>query len=84
MQIQSKRFWKKFISNVSRRYFKKFFTDNLEKTGLYGYLFDLSIDYDSTDVDNILNIHEYLMEKHNIKWCLGLLKEVYCIINYQS
>ena len=33
----------------------------MRKTGLYGYVFDFSFDYDSIDVDDILDIHEYLM-----------------------
>ena len=41
--------------------------DNMEKTGLYGYVYDLPIDYDSIDVDNILDIHKYLIKKHDIK-----------------
>ena len=27
---------------------------------------DFSVDYGSTDVDNILDVHKYLMKKHNI------------------
>ena len=33
----------------------------MRKTGLYGYVFDFLFDYDSIDVDDILDIHEYLM-----------------------
>ena len=51
------------LGNIS----KNFSTDNMEKTGLYGYAYDFSIDYDSIDVDNILDIHKCLMIKHNIK-----------------
>ena len=39
----------------------------MKKIGLYGYVYDFKIDYDSTDVDYILDIHKYLMKKHNIK-----------------
>ena len=38
-----------------------------KKTGLNGYVFYLSIDYNIIDVSNIINIHKYLMKKHNIK-----------------
>ena len=41
---------------------KDFSSDNMKKTGLYGYA-----DYDSIDVDDILDIHKYLMVKNNIK-----------------
>ena len=30
------------------------------------YVYDLSADYDATDVDDILDIHKYLMKKNNI------------------
>ena len=41
--------------------------DNLKKTGLNGYKYDFSVDYDAIAVDDILDIHKYLMEKNNIK-----------------
>ena len=46
---------------------KDFFTDNMEKTRLYRYVYNFPIDYDSIDVDNILDIHKYLMKKHDKK-----------------
>ena len=39
----------------------------MEGTGLYGYVYDLSIDYDSADTDDVLNIHKCLMVRNNIK-----------------
>ena len=41
-------------------------TDNIKKTGFNGYVFDFSVDYDATDVDDIVEIHKYLMKKNNI------------------
>ena len=41
-------------------------TDNLKKNRVYGYVYDFSVDYDSTDVDEIKDIHKYLMKKNNI------------------
>ena len=40
--------------------------DNMKKTGLKGYVYDFSVDYDSIDVDDIKDIHKYLMEKNEI------------------
>ena len=40
---------------------------NMKKTGLYGYVYDFSVDYRAIAVDDILDIHKYLMEKKNIK-----------------
>ena len=37
------------------------------------------VDYSSIDVDNILNIHKYLMKKWVIK-CFDLLKK--CLLDY--
>ena len=35
----------------------------MKKTGLYGSVFDFSVDYRATAVDDILDIHKYLMKK---------------------
>lgn len=47
-----------------------------KKTGLYGYLFDLPVDYDNTDVSDIGDIVMYLMKKRDMikKQCLNILK----------
>ena len=39
----------------------------MKKTGLNGYVYDFSVDYDTIAVDDILNIYMYLMKKNNIK-----------------
>ena len=46
---------------------KDFSEDNMTKTGLNGYVYDFSVDYDTIAVDDILNIYMYLMKKNNIK-----------------
>ena len=40
--------------------------DNMEKTGFNVYGYDFSVDYDATDVDDIKDIHKYLMKKNDI------------------
>ena len=40
--------------------------DNMKDTGLNGYVYDFSVDYNATDVDDIKDIHKYLMKKNNI------------------
>ena len=30
-------------------------------------MYDFSVDYDSINVDDILDIHKYFIKKHNIK-----------------
>ena len=40
--------------------------DNLKKTGFHGYVYNFSVDYEATDVDDILDIHNYLMKKNDI------------------
>ena len=41
---------------------KDWSVDNIKKPGFTGYVYDFSIDYDATDVDDIKNIHKYLMK----------------------
>ena len=40
--------------------------DNMKATGLHGYVYDFSVDYDATDVDDVLDIHKYLKKKNNM------------------
>ena len=51
------------MGNIS----KHFTVDNMEETGNNGCVYDFSVDYCSIDVDDILDIHKYLMKKNNIK-----------------
>ena len=39
---------------------------NMKRTRFNGYVYDFSVDYDSTDVDDIKDIHKYLMKKNDI------------------
>ena len=50
------------LGNIS----KDFSVDNMKKTELNGYVYDFSVDYDAIAVDDILDIHKYLMEKNGI------------------
>ena len=50
------------LGNIS----KDWSTDNMKKTGLTGYVYDFSADYNAVTVDNIKYIHNYLMKKNNI------------------
>ena len=38
-------------------------TDNMKKTGVNGYVYDFSVAFDATDVDDIKYINKYLMKK---------------------
>ena len=49
-----------------RKHFKRLSVENMKKTGFSGYVYDFSIDYDATAVDDILGIHKYLIKKNNI------------------
>ena len=42
---------------------KDWSADNMKKTGFNGYVIDFSVDYDAIDVDDIKNIHKYLIKK---------------------
>ena len=47
------------LGNIS----KDWSTDNMKKTGFTGYVYDFSADYNTVTVDDIKNIHKYLMKK---------------------
>ena len=47
------------LGNIS----KDWSVDNMKRTGFTGYVYDFSVDYDATDVDDIVDIHKYLMKK---------------------
>ena len=63
------------LGNIS----KDWWVDNIKKTGLNGYVYGFSVDYAVITVDDILDIHNYLMKKkwHSISKCAGLLKSVF-------
>ena len=52
-----------YLGNIS----KYFSVDNMKKTGLNGYVYDFSVDYDCIAVDDMLDIHKYFMKNNNIK-----------------
>ena len=45
---------------------KDWLIDNMKKTGFNGYVYNFSVDYNATDVDDIKDIRKYLMKKNNI------------------
>ena len=50
------------LENIS----KDWTVDNMKRTGLNRYFYDFSADYDAIAVDDILDIHKYLMKKNNL------------------
>ena len=51
-----------FLVNIS----KNWSIDNMKRTGFTGYVYDFSADYNAIAVDDIKDIHKYLMKKNNI------------------
>ena len=51
-----------FHGNIS----KDFSVYNMKKTGLNGYVYDVSVDYDVIVVPDMLGFHNYLMKKNGI------------------
>ena len=45
---------------------KDWTVDNIKKIGLNGYVYDFSADFDTIAVDDVLDIHTYLMKKNNL------------------
>ena len=50
------------LGNIS----KDWSVDNMKRTGFTGYVYDFSVDYDPIEVDDIKDIHKYLVRKNNI------------------
>ena len=49
-----------FLGNI----YKDWSADNMKKkTGFDGYVYGFSVDYDATDIDDIVDIHKYLIKK---------------------
>ena len=40
--------------------------DKIKRTRLTRYVYDFSVDYDAIAVDDILDIHNYLMKKNDL------------------
>ena len=59
---------------MSGHVLKDFSVDNIKRhwIGLYGCVYHFSLDYDNIGNDDILEIHQYLIVKNNIKQCSGL------------
>ena len=47
------------LGNIS----KDWSIDNMKRIGFTGYVYDFSVDYEGTDVDDIKDINKYLMKK---------------------
>ena len=47
------------LGNIS----KGWSIDNMKRTGFAGYVYDFSVGYEGTDVDDNKDIHKYLMKK---------------------
>ena len=54
-----------------RKYFRRFFSSKKKEKKRKNYMGVYSIDYKIFDTNTMINIHKYLMKKHDIKQCLG-------------
>ena len=50
------------LGNIS----KDWPVDNMKRTGFTGYVYAFSVDYETIAVNDIKDIHNYLMEKNDI------------------
>ena len=50
------------LGNIS----KDWSVDNMKRTGFTGHVYDFSVDDHITSVDDIKDIHKYLMQKNNM------------------
>ena len=65
------------LENIS----KDLAVDNMKKTGLNKYVYDASVDYDFISVDDILDIHKYLMKKNELVQNVEIYKANCCFSN---
>ena len=63
------------LGNIS----EDFSEENMKKVGLYGYIYDFSVDYRATAVDDTLDIHKYLVKKKNVCIKFVLIKKIFFI-----
>ena len=52
------------LGNIS----KDWSVDNMKRTAFTDYVYDFSVGYDAISVDDIKDIHKYLMKKSNMIW----------------
>ena len=50
------------LGNIS----KDWSVDDMKKTGFTGYVYDFSVDFHAIAVDDIKDVHKYLMKKNSI------------------
>ena len=48
-------------------FLKDVLVDDIKKTELFEYVYDFSVDYYSIDIDDVLDIHERLINENVIK-----------------
>ena len=56
------------LGNIS----KNISADNMKKTGVYGCVYDFSVNHDPIPVDDIPDIHKYLILQYNEKECYSI------------
>ena len=49
----------------------------MKTTEFYGYVYDFGVDYDAVAVNDILDIHKYLMKKAWYKMMCGFLELIW-------
>ena len=68
--IKIRKFKAKYSKIVATSYLgnfsKDYSVDNIKKVGLNGYVYDFNVIYDPIEVNDILDIHKYLMKENYI------------------
>ena len=62
-QIKAKNSELKLYPSCLDNILKDFSVDSMKKTGLNGYEYDFSVDYNAIDISDIMGIHKYVMNK---------------------
>ena len=56
---------------------KDFSVNDMKKTELNGYLNDFCVDYSTTEVNNIVDIHKYFMKKTWYRIMFNFVKQAF-------
>ena len=63
------------LGNISKDWSIDNKIKKMKDTGLNGYVYDFSVNYNAIAGDDILDIHKYLMKKNNIIKMFGFIKK---------
>ena len=65
-QFKAKNSEIKLYPSCLGNFLKDYTANSMKKTGVNGYVYTFSVDYNIIDTENIFNIQKHLMKKHDL------------------